>query len=84
MTNINFLVDYFAELHENYNELMNKFPEKKSMEYNEILVNMNNLFLGISENVKGHAMTLDRHLKDYFKTNVLNDKNMIRLQKYVK
>ena len=24
------------------------------------------------------------HLKDYFKTNVLDDKNMVRLQKYIK
>lgn len=37
---------------------MNKFPENKSSEYNEVLVNMNNLFLGISENIKGHAINL--------------------------
>ena len=27
---------------------------------------------------------MERHLKDYFKTNVLDDKNMVRLQKYIK
>ncbi len=58
---------------------MNKFPEHKSNEYNEILVNMNNLFLGLSENVKSHAVNLDTHLKDYFKINILNDKNIVRL-----
>lgn len=45
---------------------------------------MNNLFLGLSESVKGTAFNLDKHLKEYFQLNILNDKNMIRLQKYVK
>jgi hypothetical protein len=45
---------------------------------------MNNLCLGLSENIKGHASTLEKHLKDYFRVNLMNDKNMIRLEKYVK
>lgn len=58
---------------------MNKFPEYKSHEYNEILINMNNLFHGISDNIKSHSQNLSTHLKDYFRLNSLNDKNIIRL-----
>lgn len=47
------VVSYFAELHEAYNFVGNKYPNLKKEEYSEILVNLNNLFLGIGDSIQG-------------------------------
>lgn len=53
-------------------------------EYAEILVSMNNLFLGIGDSLKGVKEHLEQYGKEYFKYANGFDKNLHRLQKTVK
>jgi len=48
-----------------------------------MLISINNLFHGISDNVKSHGDTISTHLKDYYKMTSTYDKNILRLEKYI-
>ena len=56
----------------------------KKEDYSDTLVNLNNLFLGIGDSLKSTSDLLERHLKQYYKFNFGLDKNLYKLQKYVK
>jgi hypothetical protein len=44
-----------------------------------MLISINNLFHGISDNVKSHSEVISTHLQDYYKFNSSYDKNILKL-----
>jgi hypothetical protein len=45
---------------------------------------LNNLFLGIGNNLAGIARTLEKHTNDYYRFNGGLDRNLARLQRTIK
>lgn len=72
-------MELFAELHEAYGELTNKSPEQKVDQYSEVLININNLFHLMAEDLNSRAKIFTAHLKEFHKVQLAYDRSIAKL-----